>query len=267
MDWKTFFDRLGMNGTRWQWRIMRWERSLKEGFRGGRMEAPFSVTRILIYANFVLFSLMVLQGAAAGRGIRPLLNPDTPLLIHVGAQYWPYVLGYGQWWRCLTYAFTHGGIIHIGFNMVVLYQVGPLVEAEIGKARFIFLYTFTALTATFAGYLWHPLTPVVGASGSLFGLIGFAVAYYHRMGDSIAIERRNFMFQWAVFAFIFGLLVGADNAGHLGGAVGGIVFGLLLPTKGRLLRSTNGIFNVLGVLSTAAIVVSIGMLVLSWFGV
>lgn len=266
MDWKTFFDRLGMNGTRWQWRIMRWERSVKRVFRGGTIEAPFSVTRILIFINLIFFSLMVLQGAAAGRGIRPLLNPDTRLLIHAGAQYWPLVLGYGQWWRCLSYAFTHAGIIHIGFNMVVLYQVGPLVEAEIGKARYLFLYTLTALTATVAGYLWHPVTPVVGASGALFGLIGFAVAYYHRMGDPIAIQRRNFMFQWAIFAFIFGLLVGADNAGHLGGGLGGLALGLILPIKGRLLRNTNTLFNILGLLSAAAIAVSLGMLVVSWFG-
>ncbi len=174
--------------------------------------------------------------------------------------------GEGQWWRCLTYAFTHGGIIHLAFNMVVLYQVGPLVEFEIGKARFLFLYVFTALTATVAGWFWHPLVPVVGASGALFGLIGFAAAFYHRMGDPVAIHRRNFMLQWAAYAFIFGLLVGADNAGHLGGAVGGIILGLILPIRGALLRRTDPLFNLLGLLSTGAVAASLVMLVASWFG-
>ncbi len=137
----------------------------------------------------------------------------------------------GQWWRCITYAYTHGGIIHIGFNMLVLYQVGPLIESELGAARYLVLYTLTALTATGLGYLWHPMVPVVGASGSLFGLIGFAVAWYHRMGPS-GHHIRNFMFRWAAFAFIFGLVVGADNAGHLGGGLGGALLGLVHAPRG-----------------------------------
>jgi rhomboid protease GluP len=264
LDWKKFFDGLGLNGTRWQWRITRWEKNVRRFLRNPE-EAGLTVTKIIIYVNLALFTIMVLKGAAAGMGMRPVMRPDTFLLVHMGGQYWPLVLGEGQWWRCLTYAFTHGGIIHIGFNMLVLYQIGPLVEFEIGKARFVFLYTFAALTATFAGFLWHPMVPVVGASGSLFGLIGFAVVFYHRMGDSIALQRRNFMFQWAVFAFIFGLLIGADNAGHLGGAIGGAVLGSLLPFRGGLLRQTDSFFRILGTGSTVMIVASLGFLVISWF--
>jgi rhomboid protease GluP len=250
----------------WQWRRVRWERRAREMIRGVRHPGHgFSFVRLLIVLNLVLFAAMVLQGAVAGMGARPLLNPDTYLLIHSGAQYWPLVLAEGEWWRCLTYAFTHGGLIHLAFNMVVLYQVGPLIEFEIGRARFLFLYLLTALTGTAAGYFWHPLTPVVGASGALFGLIGFAAAFHHRMGDPVAIERRNFMLQWAIFAFIFGLLVGADNAGHLGGALGGTVLGFLLPIRGPLLRRTDWLFNLLAALGAAATAWSLGMLVFSWF--
>ncbi len=266
MDWKRFFDRLGMNGTRWQWRMMRWERNLKGLFRGQAVpgSTDFSVAKIIIGLNVLLFVAMVLQGVAAGLGAGTLMNPDTRLLIHSGAQFWPLVIYEGEWWRCLTYAFTHGGIIHIGFNMVVLFQVGPLIEEEIGKNRFIVLYTLTALTATALGYFWHPMTPVVGASGSLFGLIGFAVTYYHRMGPA-GQQIRNFMFRWAVFAFVFGLLVGADNAGHLGGALGGAALGLVLPLGVRGQRASATLFNLLALASVGAVAVSLAMLVLSWF--
>jgi rhomboid protease GluP len=260
-------EKLGFNSTRWQWRLRRWERSSQNFLRSLRnpSQSGLSLIKIIIFTNIVLFAAMVLQGAVVGMGLRPLLSPDTYLLIHAGAQYWPLVLSDGEWWRCITYAFTHGGLIHLGFNMLVLYQIGPLIEFETGRARFIFLYILAALTATGAGYFWHPMTPVVGASGSLFGLIGFAVAYYHRMGDAIALQRRNFMFQWAIFAFVFGLVIGADNAGHLGGAAGGALFGLLLPIRGPLLRRTDGLFNLLGVVSGAAVVVSLGILLISWF--
>ncbi|MBE0596386.1 MAG: rhomboid family intramembrane serine protease [Desulfuromonadales bacterium] len=246
---------------------MRWERRLRETVQTLRHpgRSDLSLVRILIFLCLLLYTAMVLQGVAAGRGMRPLLNPDTALLVHAGAQYWPLVLGEGQWWRCITYAFMHGGLIHLAFNMVVLYQIGPLLENEVGKARFIFLYVLAAVTGTIAGYFWHPMVPVVGASGSLFGLIGFAALYYHRMGDPVAIQRRNFMLQWAAFAFIFGLLVGADNAGHLGGALGGAVLGLVLPIRGPLLRQTDKLFNVLGLLSAIAIVLSLLLLILSWF--
>jgi rhomboid protease GluP len=260
-------EKLGLNSARWQWRLRRWERNSQNFLRNLRnpSQSGISLIKIIIFTNLALFTAMVLQGAAAGMGLRPLLNPSTELLVHSGAQYWPWVLNDGQWWRCITYAFTHGGLIHLGFNMLVLYQIGPLVEFEVGRSRFIFLYVFAALTATIAGLFWHPMTPVVGASGSLFGLIGFAVAFYHRMGDSIALQRRNFMFQWAVFAFIFGLVIGADNAGHLGGAAGGALLGWLLPIRGPLLRRTDGLFNILGIISGAAVVISLAILLLSWF--
>jgi rhomboid protease GluP len=72
------------------------------------------------------------------------------------------------------------------------------------------------------------------------------------------------MFQWAIFAFVFGLLVGADNAGHLGGALGGALLGLLIPASWRRRPLLDQFFNLLALISTAAILYSLTMLVLSW---
>ncbi|PLY03816.1 MAG: rhomboid family intramembrane serine protease [Desulfuromonas sp.] len=264
MDWKIFFDRLGMNGTVWQWRIMRWERYWKAFWRGGSDTSLLSLSRGLIYINLILFVLMIVKALAAGHGPGSLLSPSTRLLIHSGAQYWPFVIYENEWWRCITYAYTHGGLIHLAFNMMVLYQVGPLIEGEIGPARFFILYTLAALTATAAGYLWHPMVPVVGASGSLFGLIGFAVVYYHRIGPA-GHELRNFMFRWAVFAFIFGIVVGADNAAHLGGAICGALLGMFLPLGIRGRQKMKLLFNSLAGAALAATVASLAFMIGSWF--
>jgi rhomboid protease GluP len=263
MDWPTVGGKLGLRGPRWHWRLMRWERTWRDLLHGGHAQGATPATWVILTVNLLLFSVMILKGAAAGQGLRPLLNPDGYLLIHSGAQYWPLVLTAGEWWRCLTYAYTHGGLIHLGFNMMVLYQVGPAIENEIGTLRFVSLYTLTALTATFAGLYWHPIAPVVGASGSLFGLIGFAIAYYHRIGGP-AHHLRNFMLKWAAFAFVFGLLVGADNAGHLGGAAGGAALGAILPLGIRGRMSMKPLFNLLGGASIVLTVVSLAMLVGSW---
>ncbi len=269
MDWKTFFDNLGMNGTRWQWRIMKWERNLRNLRQGGSASGNWSISKVLIGINLLLYGLMVVWGITHGLGSSSLLNPDLYLLLDFGAQYWPSVLTDGEWWRCITYAFTHGGLIHLAFNMVVLYQIGPMIEEEIGSIRFISLYVLTALTATFAGLAWQIFIAerwilVVGASGSLFGLIGFAISYYHRVGGQMAHTYRNHMLRWAAIAFVFGLVVGADNAAHLGGGIGGAMFGWVLPIGVRGRQLFRPFFNTLGAAALFVTVVSLMMMVGSW---
>jgi len=264
MDWKKFFDSLGMNGTRWQWKMLRWERTWRSFWRGEAAAEGLSFSRGLVALNIALFIGMIILGLKSGRGLAPILTPDTSLLISAGAQYWPYVFDYHQWWRCITYAYTHGGLIHLAFNMMVLYQIGPMIEREIGISRFFILYTLTALTATGLGYLWHPNVTVIGASGSLFGLIGFSITYFHRMGPS-GKPLRDFMVKWALFAFVFGLIVGADNAGHLGGAIGGAAIGAILPLGVRGRQAAPRLFNVTAIACVLATILSLLALFVTWF--
>ena len=70
MDWKDFFDRLGMNGTRWQWRIMKWERNLENLRHGSISGDNWSATRLLIATNLLLFGIMLIQGVVGGLGFR-----------------------------------------------------------------------------------------------------------------------------------------------------------------------------------------------------
>ncbi len=73
MDWKRFFDSLGMNGTRWQWRIMKWQRQWKQVKRGeGLTGSDFSISQVLLFVNLILFSVMILRGmATGGRHVQP----------------------------------------------------------------------------------------------------------------------------------------------------------------------------------------------------
>lgn len=231
---------------------------LKSSLRGN------TLVQILIYANLILFTLMVLHGTILGLGMQAIMHPSPRLMVHWGGQYWPMVLENGEWWRCITYAFTHGGLIHLAFNMVVLYQVGPLLESEIGWSRLLTVYTFATIIATVAGLFWHPVTVVIGASGAIFGLIGFSVSYYHRVGGNIGIQRRNFMFQWALMAFVFGFIVGADNAAHLGGAIAGAALGWFMPVSVRDQRKTEKLFKGIATLCTLITIVSIAFIPISW---
>ena len=231
---------------------------LKTSWRGN------SLVQILIYTNLVLFTLMVLHGTILGMGMQAIIHPTPSLMVHWGGQYWPMVLENNEWWRCITYAYTHGGLIHLGFNMVVLYQVGPLLESEIGWTRLLTVYTFAALIATLAGLFWHPVTVVIGASGAIFGLIGFSISYYHRVGGGIGIQRRNFMLQWALMAFVFGFIVGADNAAHLGGALAGAVLGWVMPVTIRDQKKTDKLFKGIAIFCSLMTIISILFIPISW---
>ena len=76
---------------------------------------------------------------------------------------------------------------------------------------------------------------------------------------------RNHMLRWAAIAFVFGLVIGADNAGHAGGALGGALLGLVLPLGVRGRQFMQPLFNLLGGVCILATLTSLLLLVVSWF--
>ncbi|MEO7745376.1 MAG: rhomboid family intramembrane serine protease [Actinomycetota bacterium] len=100
------------------------------------------------------------------------------------------VLASTEPWRFVTGAFLHdpGFLLHIVFNMIVLWQIGPILEQRLGRLRFAALYLLSAIGGS-VGYLvladpaqpsWY--TQVVGASGAVFGLFGALVVINRKMG-------------------------------------------------------------------------------------
>ncbi|MXZ07205.1 MAG: rhomboid family intramembrane serine protease [Acidimicrobiia bacterium] len=77
----------------------------------------------------------------------------------------------GEWWRVITAAFLHTGLLHIVFNMYALYALGPFIERQAGKLRFVGLYLACAVAG---GIAFQAMSggAAVGASGAIFGLFG-----------------------------------------------------------------------------------------------
>ncbi|MDN3584760.1 rhomboid family intramembrane serine protease [Mucilaginibacter flavus] len=182
----------------------------------------YFVTPILVIANILVFVLMGIKGVG-------ILMPETKDLLNWGADFGPYTLN-GQWWRLLSSAFLHGGIMHLLFNMYALIYIGLLLEPYLGKLRFITAYILTALTASMTSLWWHPETVSVGASGAIFGMYGVFLA----MLTTNLIEkstRKALLTSIAVFVgynLLYGVKAGIDNAAHIGGLAGGLVIGYCL---------------------------------------
>ena len=307
MNLKDFFDSIGLNGTKWQWRIFRfrerWRNTLSDAGtratnatyshricqncgslidaatkvcprcgakllhwriaqiqRAFRMFLPGGVTGVsltLIAANIAaMLAVMICFGASN------LISPSTFALVRSGALV-PVLVTHGDWWRIITYAFLHGGFLHIAFNMSSLTQVGPISEREIGSSRFWVLYFLAAVGGAAADFFWNahfgtrPL--VIGASGAIFGLIGFGLTFNHFYGGSAGRSNARIYLQWAVYSFAFGFIMPAvDNVCHAGGFLTGALLGFIyerdLRHGGKLAMLWRALAMVFTVATIAAIV-------------
>ncbi len=140
-----------------------------------------------------------------------------------------------QPWRMVTYGLLHGGIMHLLFNAFALIQVGPLVEMRFGTGRFALCWVLCGALGILAPSLIfasHPLTPTVGSSGAIFGLIGMALLRGHLDGDARGILIRNVMLRWTIYTTVFGLLMGGVAHGaHFGGLLAGMLFCVVFPPE------------------------------------
>ena len=135
-----------------------------------------------------------------------------------------------EWYRLFTVALTHGGFLHLGFNMYSLMVLGNPLEAAYGKQKFLIVFFFSLLTGSLtSAYFASLYSASVGASGAIFGLFGALAIVGRRIGADIrsivVIIGLNFAFGFA--------LGGVDWRAHLGGLIGGVVAAQLVMVRAR----------------------------------
>lgn len=215
-------------------------------------------TTFLMGANFLLFALSILAATKAGQGFAGLLGGlPKGVLLDLGANY-GLLVHQGQYWRLLSGTFLHANLIHLLFNMLVLFDVGPAVEEMYGQARFLTLYLLAGICGSLASYWWNfPFTFMVGASGALFGLIGVMVAYGYRHRTALAQQIKTMYVRWAIYGLVFGFLMpGVDNAAHVGGLIGGVAFGYAVSDMPPVTRESILLWRTLNYVGWMAVALS-----------
>ena len=192
------------------------------------------VTRALLVANVIVFGLQWLTG--------PLLELNFALWPPADVQY-PHA-GHLQVWQPITYAFLHGSLQHLFFNMLALYMFGGDVEQLLGVRRYTIYYFACVLGAAAAqlvvmGQMEGPPHATLGASGGVFGLLlAFGMAYPQRrimlLFPPIPMPAWLFVTLYGVLELYLGVTgsgQGVAHFAHLGGMAAGYV--LLVYWRGR----------------------------------
>lgn len=248
----------------------------------------WSATSVLIGVNvaFYLWSLYVSKVAHPRSDLVKLVlwgpdfSPDasgdrgsSPLAL-VGV-YWHDAVAHGEWWRLVAALFLHGGIIHIGFNMRALSQLGEFAEQIFGPRRFIVVYVVTGLCSMGAISVWYVLIlgqagapPTVGASGAIFGIGGLLVSFLWRRGTERGRQIARSLGLNLLFILGLGLIIPIiSNTGHVGGMLPGLAFGLFLKTgfTERVGAKADSRWTLLAALCCAVFAVGLGFAIANVF--
>ena len=213
----------------------------------------WSFTNVVTAVCVVLFlATLVLDPSSAlrPRGYFDVFSPSDRALQAFGAAgAVPWRFGY--WWTIFTAIYLHGGLLHILFNVLWIRQLGPAVEEIYGPARLVIIFTVAGAVGFVTSNMFN-VWFTVGASGSIFGLLGAIIAYARKRGGAFGRLVLQQYGQWALILFISGfLLSGVNNFAHAGGFIGGYAAGLGLSLAERRAESTLD-----WLLASAAIVVT-----------
>lgn len=188
---------------------------------------PVRVVYALLALYAVMFALTYAFGGPEQLGVLRRLGAEVPERVREG-----------EWWRLLSATVLHGGVVHILMNGLVLWNLGTFMERLLGGSRFLVLYVLAGLLGTALGTLLGPLLKFglsVGASGSLFGLLGASAVMAFRptgLPALLVADLKKSAVQNLILNVLVSLQPHVDWTAHLGGALMGgllILVGIVRP--------------------------------------
>jgi membrane associated rhomboid family serine protease len=206
------------------------------------------VTKTLIAVNVAIYLITAVQGAGLNAPGGPLW--DKMIL-------WGPYIARNEYWRLITAAFLHASVLHIAFNMLALWWFGAAVEQYLGRGRFIGLYLVGGLAGSAGALIQAPLTPVVGASGAIFAILGAMLILEWQTTGRLAGNAMTLIVINLALGFA---IANVSIGGHIGGLIGGIFATLAFARwgKGHAAYGRVGIIGVVGlvVIALASVAIS-----------
>jgi membrane associated rhomboid family serine protease len=172
--------------------------------------------------NVFVFVLVALAdpSSLSGRG------GVTEAQFNLGLNQFFLVDGRSEWYRLITSGFLHFGVMHLAFNMFMLYQLGQLLERALGRFQYTLLFFASLLGGSFGVLLFNSRGITGGASGAVFGLMAAAAVGMHRRGVNVFSTGLGTTLMLNLF--ITFVIPGISIGGHLGGAVAGAICGFVM---------------------------------------
>src|SRR5215208_7287521 len=173
-------------------------------------------------ATYVLIGINVLLFLGSGAGGSFVTGSGGASQVFRDLALWGPAIDLGHdYWRLVTAGFLHSGLLHIGFNMYILYWLGTMLEPSLGHARFLALYLASLLAGSFGALLVSPNAVTVGASGAVFGLMGAAFVMQRARGmDPMQSGIGPVILFNLALSFV---IPNISIVGHIGGLVGGAI--------------------------------------------
>jgi membrane associated rhomboid family serine protease len=194
--------------------------------------AGAKVTRALIALNVAVYVAELATGGGVN-GTGSTIYEKGVLIAGRAVDSHGHLIGVaqGEYWRLLTAAFLHYGPFHLLLNMVALFWFGSLLEQRIGSGKFLLLYLVSGLAGSAGALVASPLTPTVGASGAIFGVLGAGFVLERQRdyvfgGSALGMIVINLVFTFSIANISIG--------GHIGGLIGGAACALGLTRFGRV---------------------------------
>lgn len=186
-------------------------------------------TPVIPYYSIILISCVVLVWIC-----QALFVPQEAILF--GGENSVIIAGFdkqlfleGQYWRILTGAALHGGIIHLAFNAYALYVLGKLVEFLSNRSHLAIVFLLSVIGGGLMSLAFLPEFPSIGASGGIIGFLGYLTAYGFKRRKLLSNAfLKNMLFNIGFIA-VMGIFIipNIDNFGHLGGLLVGLIYGFI----------------------------------------
>ncbi len=208
----------------------------KHTLLAGALSDPGQFVWTIIAVNILMYIVsLALDPRMPGLSLNPLtlLAPSTGSLVLLGATGTYPIVQLGRWWSLVAANYLHGGIFHIGFNLLAFWQIAPLVLSEYGVSRTFVIYTVSGIFGFWLSYM-AGVALTIGASGAICGLIGAAIYYGKSRGGLYGQAVYRQVGGWAIAIVVFGFLVpDINNWAHGAGMAAGVALGYVLGYQDR----------------------------------